>query len=271
MATVNENVKGSEAKVIMDTTATTTAATMIALSPPPTTTTTTTLTTTTTTTSHNNSRRNNDESDSAENNLLATKNCSTESTQQANSDYVTQPRIQPMIEYYYENQGYSSQPNCFMFSTMSYPFLPNLNIASPSSNSVQKQENWYYQFINNIQGYRWVIPRDASYFQNVSNGHLRPYREAGAVKYDTDNMKLSTPSYWCKGDSSKRLQSVKYNRQKVVSSKMHPVQLLHQIFRKEAFVMEYERINDGPFSQVRVTYKVNGKSYTAEATRLKEA
>lgn len=54
-------------------------------------------------------------------------------------------------------------------------------------------------------------------------------------------------------------------------NQIHPVQLLHQLFRKEAFVMEYERVNDGPYSQVQVTYKVNEKTYHARAARLKEA
>ncbi|KAL6951821.1 hypothetical protein U1Q18_050667 [Sarracenia purpurea var. burkii] len=65
-------------------------------------------------------------------------------------------------------------------------------------------------------------------------------------------------SHYCKGDSLAEKQCDGLRPK--MSSKMHPVQLLHQIFRKEAFVMEYERINDGPFSQVRVTYKVNGKN-----------
>lgn len=143
-----------------------------------------------------------------------------------------------------------------MFSTMSYPMMQQPNVTAPG------QENcYYYQLINNVQGYRWIMPKNPVYVPNASYDNLG----AGYSK-EFDEAYYPVESQHCKGDGEENNPP----RQKV-SNKMHPVQLLHQIFRKEAFVMEYERINDGPFSQVRVTYKVNGKTYSAEATRLKEA
>lgn len=159
-----------------------------------------------------------------------------------------QRQLQPMMEYYYENQGCTNQQ--IMFSTMSYPFM--------QQNATGEENCFYYQLFNNVQGYRWMMPKNPMYYSNGQWHETSEYKELEDF--------YPVESEYCKGDGEKPVQS----HQKI-SSKMHPVQLLHQIFRKEAFVMEYERINDGPFSQVRVTYKVNGKMYSAEATRLKEA
>lgn len=178
------------------------------------------------------------------------------------------------LDYYYDNQGCTNQQNCFMFSTMSYPatFMQQNATAVESST----QDNCvYYQLINNVQGYRWAMPAanksNAAYYSNPSTAVAQrwiPSEDCGKDFVEGGEY-YAMESHYCKGDSLAEKQCDGLRPK--MSSKMHPVQLLHQIFRKEAFVMEYERINDGPFSQVRVTYKVNGKTYTAEATRLKEA
>lgn len=205
-------------------------------------------------------------------NLVPTNVALTPAKNPVRSDHLTQPRIgpQPMIEYYYENQASYNhhQQNCFVFSALSSPFLPNVGVPSMNA-GLQKQGNCiYYQLVNNEQEYGCLMSRDLPYIQNVSLSRTM-YQRSVAMKYWPGNQ-FNSALYTGEGDSFRPLRAKRNNR-KLVSTKMHPVQLLHQIFRKEAFVMEYERMNSGPSSQVRVTYKVNGRTYQAEATRLKEA
>lgn len=206
-----------------------------------------------------------------ENNLVPSDNSLKTNEEAAQSDHHTQPRtgLQPIIEYYYENQiSYNNyQPNCLTLPTMSFPFLTNVSVP-PTNIGHQKHDNYfYYQLMNNEQGYGCMIPRDLLYFQNVSNQSL--YNKYITMKCWPKG-KSNSALYLGKGDSFRKPQRTVVQQQKL-SNKMHPVQLLHQLLRKEAFVMEYERMNGGPYSQVRVTYKVNGRMYHAEATRLKEA
>lgn len=206
--------------------------------------------------------------------------------------------LQP--DYFYENQ-YDHRQNCLLFSAVSYPY------AAPAACGADKRgdESYvYYQLTNNVHSYRWYLPKAAP---QPAHKRRQPAQLAQSAQL-TQSLAQSTqslaPSTQSLGQSAQPLaqlaqpfaqsaqplaqlaqltQRLEWSPKKQrgaedgavgpakLSSKMHPVQLLHQIFRKEAFVMEYERINDGPFSRVRVTYKVNGRAYVAEATRLKEA
>lgn len=182
------------------------------------------------------------------------------------NNYLVEREIQPMMGYYYENEGYMNQQNCIMFSTISYPYVQSYDVSS--QDDLQKIENcFYYQLCNNVQGYRLLPSKNQPYFQNM---HLNQVYHQLNETTNEANYQPKPNSNFVERDTSQQFQRKKFNRQRL-SNKMHPVQLLHQIFRKEAFVMEYERLNDGPFSHVRVTYKVNGHAYVSEATRLKEA
>ncbi len=213
-----------------------------------------------------------------------------------NGFYVHEP-MQPIAEYCYKNQLYEEPQNCVMFSAAavanlgapadlhSYPFVQTFNEPPlPQPNPGKRSDYVYscYRLINDLRGYSWLVPKNyvstvgSPYFQNIC--FARNHRSENEPKLGPPAASKwrTNPVAWYADDgaAAKRERSlratVKYDQQKL-GNKMHPVQLLHQLFRKEAFVMEYERVNDGPFSRVRVTYKVNGKSYVSEATRLKEA
>lgn len=145
---------------------------------------------------------------------------------------------------------------------------------SPSSNCYPLQPGVlpYFPFVGNFapplfDGHQWrILPKPA----NVLHPHQRRRHRRKLEMDEANKINSSQPGGDCDYGNVASRNSGMPNAAEL-NDKMHPVQLLHQIFRKEAFVMEYERINDGPFSRVQVTYKVNGRSYVSEATRLKEA
>lgn len=203
----------------------------------------------------------------------------------------TLPSLQPGLDYYYEDPTYSADhhQNCLLFSAVSYPYAT----AATAAPGTGKHDESYvcYQLMNNVHSYRWYVPKMAQQLPRAA------YQHKAVARFSHQQAQLLHPRQqqryqeeWSptrkekmRGDRAMPVDADKEGgpegdadgtaavSQIKVSNKMHPVQLLHQIFRKEAFVMEYERINDGPFSRVRVTYKVNGRAYVAEATRLKEA